>query len=279
MADLTFTLQRLSDDILGQAEVDRNALSFRTMARVVNGCERMLSQVELDFAHLGVQPSEWHVSETRTGSFTFGLERRSSQKNGHDPFQAETILIDGINLLESSQEGLPGMRFAWLQRLQEIASALRRDGVDHELVVSSGATDKKGRILHPMARQISQMLAKERVSLGSIEGRVELVSVHQGDRKFNVYHAVTGKAVKCDLPADLEDEVIVAMKRRVVVSGVIYRNLRDAPVRVKVNGIRVLPEVHELPSLDELMGSVPDLTGSLSTEEFIRMIRDDSFSE
>ena len=35
---------------------------------------------------------------------------------------------------------------------------------------------------------------------------------------------------------------------------------------------------NEVPSLDELKGSIPDLTGDLSTEEFVRTIRGGSFS-
>ena len=30
---------------------------------------------------------------------------------------------------------------------------------------------------------------------------------------------------------------------------------------------------NEVPTLDELMGSIPDLTGDLSTEEYVRMMR------
>ena len=41
---------------------------------------------------------------------------------------------------------------------------------------------------------------------------------------------------------------------------------------------RRLPD-NEVPSLDELMGSIPDLTGDLTTEEFVRMIRDEPATE
>ncbi len=40
---------------------------------------------------------------------------------------------------------------------------------------------------------------------------------------------------------------------------------------------RSIPD-NEVPSLDELKGSIPDLTGDLSTEEYVRKIRGGSVS-
>lgn len=117
------------------------------------------------------------------------------------------------------------------------------------------------------------------ISVGSVEGTLELVSLHEGDRKFNVYRDVTGKVVQCDLPSHLEKEVIAALGKRVIVSGAVHRNLVGAPVRVEAEKIRILPAGKESPPLDEFMGSIPDLTGDLSTEEFVRMIRDESEPE
>ena len=280
MATLTFTLRRLSTNAIGQTENVSDTVSLKSMLRVFSACEGMLAQVERDLAGRGVPAGEWRISDTSIGSFTLALEQPRPQVNGHSATQAAAVLISGINRLERGQSISPDLKATSLQRMWKVANALKSRGVEHELLVLSGITGESGRISHPMARQINQILVKERVSLGSIEGVVELVSVRQGNRKFNVYHTVTGKAIECDLPSYLEAEVIDAIKRRVrvVVSGAIHRNWKGDPVRMKVDRIRALPEARELPSLDELAGSVPDLTGNRSTEEFIRMIRDDHAS-
>ncbi len=77
----------------------------------------------------------------------------------------------------------------------------------------------------------------------------------------------------------LKEQAIAALGSRVIVSGRIRRNLKGIPVRVNTKRLRALPVENEVPSLDELMGSIPDLTGDLSTEEFVRMLRDESASE
>ncbi len=40
-----------------------------------------------------------------------------------------------------------------------------------------------------------------------------------------------------------------------------------------------MPEAHEPPTLDELRGSISNLTGGRSTEEFIRVMRSDGYDD
>ena len=275
MAMLTFTLRRLSTNAIGQTNVAGETVSLNAMLKVFSACEKMLAQIERDLDAQSGGPSDWGISHTAIGSFTLELERRGPVSSENGMASTEGILIDSVNRLEREEQTPSELRETGLRQMAAVAGSLRPRGVEHELLVSSDTTGESCRIVHPMARQINQLLVKERVSLGSIEGSIELVSVHAGNRKFNVYHTITGKAVECNIPSELEDAIIAALKRPVVVSGSIHRNLNGDPVRVNVRNLRVLRDERELPSLDELMGSLPDLTGDLSTEEYIRMIRDD----
>ena len=277
MATLKFTLRRLSANADGETGDAGGSIDFQAMLRVFGACARMLSQVERDLAGRNAGQSQWQIKDTGIGSFTLELETPPSQhsRNGHDPAQIAAVLIDGFNCLEHKRDVPPELKESTLKEVRSVAGALKSRDVEHELLVSSDVTGQRGRISHPMARQINRMLLKERVTIGSVEGKLELVSVHKGDRKFNVYHSVTGKAVRCDLSLALEKDVIDALGKQVVVSGKVYRNLNGDPVKVAVERLRVLHENREIPTLDELMGSIPDLTGNLSTEEFVRMIRDD----
>ena len=68
-----------------------------------------------------------------------------------------------------------------------------------------------------------------------------------------------------------------AMKqhRRVLVNGRIAYNALGEPIRVNVQGaIRLLGEPKDSPTSEELAGSDPDLTGSMSTEDYVRSLRD-----
>ena len=51
-------------------------------------------------------------------------------------------------------------------------------------------------------------------------------------------------------------------------------NVRGEPLSVNVDKLRVLKEENELPSIDDMLGMAPDITGDLTTEDYIRRLRD-----
>ena len=112
-------------------------------------------------------------------------------------------------------------------------------------------------------------------SIGAVEGKLELTSVSGGGRWFNVCHAITGNAVKCELSEDLEDEFASNLGRRVIVSGLVSYNTMGDPIRVAVDRIRAFEEEEALPSINDMIGLAPDMTGELTTEEYIRELRGD----
>ena len=111
-------------------------------------------------------------------------------------------------------------------------------------------------------------------SIGSVEGRLELVSIHARTRRFNVYHAITNRAIRCNLPKSMEQQAISSLGRRVIVSGIVSYNAAGEPVKVEVDRLRTLKKERELPSISDMLGMAPDITGDLSTEEHIRRLRD-----
>jgi hypothetical protein len=72
----------------------------------------------------------------------------------------------------------------------------------------------------------------------------------------------------------MEEQAISNLGRRVIVSGIVSYNAVGEPVKVEVDRLRVLKEEKELPTIVEMLGMTPDITGDLSTEEHIRQLRD-----
>jgi hypothetical protein len=109
-------------------------------------------------------------------------------------------------------------------------------------------------------------------SIGSVEGRLEMVSIHHRPR-FTVYHSRTNKAVRCDFAHEDLGTITAALGRRVVVSGVVHSNAKGEPLRVDVERIALVGREEEPPSTASLAGSDPSFTGDVSTKEYIRSIR------
>ena len=112
-------------------------------------------------------------------------------------------------------------------------------------------------------------------SIGSVEGRLELASLPGEGRWFNVCHAVSGVAVKCELSKDMVDEFASNLGSRVLVSGLVSYNVAGDPISVAVERIRAFEEESSLPSIDYMIGLAPGITGELTTEEYIRELRGD----
>ena len=112
-------------------------------------------------------------------------------------------------------------------------------------------------------------------SPGSVEGTLETVSL-QGSSRFTIYHSRTKKAIRCDIPkgSDLLDQAKEALGSRVLVAGLLHTNVCGEPLRILANTLRIFPENHELPSITSLGGRYPDMTGDVTTMDFIRSMRD-----
>ena len=112
-------------------------------------------------------------------------------------------------------------------------------------------------------------------SIGAVEGRLELASLPGEGRCFNVCHGVTGVAVKCELPREMENELVPNLGSIVTVSGLVSYNATGEPISVAVDRIRAFEEENTLPSIHDMIGLAPDITGELTTEEYIRELRGD----
>jgi hypothetical protein len=92
-------------------------------------------------------------------------------------------------------------------------------------------------------------------TFGSVEGKVERVSVQKGARWFDLRAQRTQRSVRCTLPEELEQPVLDAIKdrRRVIVTGLVAYNARHEPISVEVQRpLRLLGREDELPSSRDL---------------------------
>ncbi len=125
--------------------------------------------------------------------------------------------------------------------------------------------------------ELNRLVGAKYHALGSIEGRIEVVSLRRRSRRFNITEERTQRSIRCNLTDDLEERVFQAMaeRQRVVVSGVIAYNAKNEPISVKVKPpVRFLRQQPNLPTAVDLLGRDPDFTGQLSTEEFVSALRD-----
>lgn len=123
--------------------------------------------------------------------------------------------------------------------------------------------------------QVTSIVGEDQVYDGSVEGTLEMINFHRGANKFNIYPTIESKRVTCHFPASLLNDAIKAVGRYINVSGKLKYKKRDRfPYGIDVASIDIYPNEEELPTIFDLRGISPNLSGEMSSEDFVRKLRD-----
>ncbi len=124
-------------------------------------------------------------------------------------------------------------------------------------------------------QNLEKALAVDEESEGVVEGKLEQINLHQDVNTFHIYPEVGPKKVICHFTSKMYDEAVSAVGRRVEVFGTLkYRAGAPFAHQIAVSSIEVHPFDHDIPDWDDLRGRAPGATGPLSSEAFIRELRD-----
>ncbi len=126
-----------------------------------------------------------------------------------------------------------------------------------------------------LTARLDSALAVDEECQGTLDGMLEQINIHSGANTFVIFPAIGPQRVTCRFPSRLYDDAVAAVGRRVEVSGTLkYRTGASFPHQIAVNGIDPWPAEFELGNWDDLRGFAPDATGDLSSEAFVRGLRD-----
>jgi hypothetical protein len=135
--------------------------------------------------------------------------------------------------------------------------------------------DNQFELTDAVTQRVDKALAVDEECIGFIEGHLEQINIHEGANTFHIYPEVGPRKVSCHFPPALLDEAIFAVGRRVEVSGTLrYRHGASFPYAIAVTGVEAFPPDDELPTWEDMRGRAPDATGTLSSEAFVRELRD-----
>ena len=179
--------------------------------------------------------------------------------------------------------------------LGQVTNALTSDtaavGIDTEILESFrtlirpvGKTIKSAALLfndtvveltEQIGDRIDRALAVEEECYGSAEGMLEQINIHREANTFHVYPEVVATKISCEFSKSILDDALYGVGKRVDVFGLLrFRTGSNFPHQIIAERISVFPTDQELPDWEDLRGRAPDTTGGLSSEEFIRELRD-----
>jgi hypothetical protein len=160
-----------------------------------------------------------------------------------------------------------------LRDLQDMAPLFRgREAVARIDVLRAG--DPVGTVDQSIEPRIEKIYGAGYVMLSSVEGKLEAINVHRR-RFFTVWDRLSRGPVRCALPGDEDVERVKGLLgHSVLVAGMVSYFANGVP-----RAIHAITEIEPLPGRDAFQqragfGSVPDLTGDLTTDDFVHSRRD-----
>jgi hypothetical protein len=202
---------------------------------------------------------------------TVTLEPRSLDPAIDARLQVVSGFMRGAQMLEESGSVLPTFDRPMLEILKETAGQARRQGV--RLSLQSGPYHIAFDIR--LEQNIDRLLEQEEGVFSSVEGVIERANFHAGANVCTLFPLYGPERINCYFGPALRDAVNDAILRHVRVTGVVWSDKRTGlPHRVDVEEIEPLVDATSRPSLSELRGIAPGLTGDLTVSEFLQETRD-----
>ncbi len=128
-------------------------------------------------------------------------------------------------------------------------------------------------ITERVAVNIDELIGERYESTGSIEGTVEMVTVHD-QRYFRIYDAVHRWGVPCYFRPELLETVRFGLDKRIIATGRIRSDRAGKPQSMHVEAIDLLMDVEKLPKPSDIRGLAKSMTGGKPAEDYLRELRD-----
>jgi hypothetical protein len=178
--------------------------------------------------------------------------------------------VDGIKKI---RQGIAPQGFGYetFESFKKLAQPMRKRVT--ELSIESDG--EKAEVTKDIEAEIDKIVGPDEITRGSISGTLEFFNVHAGVNHFRIYPIVGPRKVDCHFTKDLLQKALAGVTRYVNVEGELrYKSAEPFAYAVNVMDIEIFPDEEQLPSIMDLRGIAPRATGDLSSEEFVRSIRD-----
>jgi hypothetical protein len=160
-----------------------------------------------------------------------------------------------------------------LEKIKAMASSARKRGI----VTTIAAGDTAIALDRHFEARVTRILASQEGVFSSVEGWVDGANFHNKTNYCAIYPPAGPRKISARFPEDISDKVRDALKHPIRATGMVYYRFRDTqPYHIDISDIeRLEGDSEPFPSLSDLRGIAPEVTGGRPAEEYVREIRDD----
>lgn len=180
-------------------------------------------------------------------------------------------LVAGVAQLGEAAE-IPTLFSArTVERVQAIGRAIGHRGVAEVSLASVNGHRNEGVVDETTLRNAKAAVRPAQSAWSSVVGRLDVLEARRRDRpKAQVYDARTRRAVILTAHEDQTDVLQTAFGHQVMASGVLIRNSSGQAVRLDLMELQIIQHQDSPPSARDLLGLAPEITGDVSTLEYVR---------
>jgi len=259
----------MMDDQLTIRVVPREEyVSAASFLSIVQNTLAILREVDAQISEQRQGSLTWQIKDVSLNSpltmTIFGETTAEDLDYGRDVIEAYT---DGLRQVDTSPARIPEFfTFEALRRAKSLVSVLN-DGIERVIF----STPRREAVM-PTQRVAANVdeLTQSYEELTSFEGRLESATIHSKNR-FYVWDVFDGR-ISCSFSKDLLDDVRELFGHRVSVYGRARYSRTGRPLSIDVLDLKRLRDQEELPQFEDFQGV--NITGSLSSEDYVRSLRD-----
>jgi len=221
----------------------------------------------------GARDVSWSLTDLRPGSAATRLRASGSSRVTDDDLERVVdAFADGTRaLLGGADVPPPFFDAAALAAYRDLVRELRQGRVGDLMASAPGreigavAVAAADDAFPPVLRRLDERFTV----LGSVIGRIEAINMHE-KREMALWSDLDEARVRVSFPERLYSTVHAALRRRVEAIGEVSEDADGRPLSMKLHALDVLPAAgDDLPTLESLVGSMPDLTGGLEARDWL----------
>jgi hypothetical protein len=252
----------------------RIGIPLEKLAGITSDTKEFLAMVATD---LDLPGDEWIAVNFENGSVVFDCERLALDSESWERGKRGLRAILGNETIEDPSISV---RVATRLKYSEIARRIDPDERIRIAVYENGTVDSSSwyELTREQSQEIEEANHRRAQYYGEIQGYVHSFYKEARKPKLVVRDLATRALVDCFFKPEMYEAVVDTMtepKAVIFVEGIVNEDLGSGCIEsIEVSDFHLAPEF-DLAFFESFVGTKPDLTGDVSSERFIRELRDE----
>jgi hypothetical protein len=237
-----------------ELDLDSDEVTLAQLVSVSSVFAQLIREVAKEYAGTEKEPVRWLV-DVKPGSVRLPVRGEPAVDDLTDDEVQEIAdaVLDGLATLDDRPERPP----FFTDRALVEAKTLANMATDFlPIAVRNGM--RSAPATKRLMTHVDEVLGPPRDSIGTVEGKLEALNVHERPHRFAIFDLITDRRVDCYFGSRIPlDEVLKGVGRRVAVTGILKTRPSGERVAIEAHELRLFPAEEELPKPDDVLGILP----------------------